>query len=95
MNRTGKCSDMHGPAEGRSITRRDVLTSAAAVVGASAALSGLPRVASGQTGKIVKKGRIKQSICRGCLRKLKLSREQEAAMAAKMGLLGQIGRAHV
>ena len=88
MNRTGKCSDMHGPAEGRSITRRDVLTSAAAVVGASAALSGLPRVASGQTGKIVKKGRIKQSICRGCLRKLKLSREQEAAMAAKMGLLG-------
>jgi hydroxypyruvate isomerase len=88
MKRTGKCSGILGRAEGRSITRRDVLTSAAAVLGASAALSGLPRTASGQVGKVVKKGRIKQSICRGCLRKLKLSREQEAEMAAKMGLVG-------
>ena len=88
MNRIRKCSDMHGPGEGRSVTRRDVLTTAAAVVGASSVLAGLPRAASGQTPKVVKKGRIKQSICGGCLRKLKLSRDQEAAMAAKMGLLG-------
>ncbi|MHC4433290.1 MAG: hydroxypyruvate isomerase family protein [Planctomycetota bacterium] len=88
MNSIGKCSDIEGRVEGRSITRRDVLSSAAAVFGASAALSGLPRAASGQVGKVVKKGRIKQSICRGCLRKLKLSREEEAARAAKMGLVG-------
>ena len=88
MNRIRKCSDMHGPAEGRPVTRREVLTTAAAVVGASSVLAGLPRAASGQIGKVVKKGRIKQSICKGCLRKLKLSREQEASRAAKMGLLG-------
>ncbi len=61
------------------------MLTAAAAVGVSTVL---PRTASGQSEKIVKKGRIKQSICKGCLRKLKLSREQEAAMAAKMGLLG-------
>ena len=88
MNRIRKCSDMHGPAEGRSVTRREVLTTAAAVVGASSVLAGLPRAASGQVGKVVKKGRIKQSICRGCLGRLKLSREQEASRAAEMGLLG-------
>ena len=88
MNRIRKSLDMHGPAEGRSVTRREILTTAAAVVGASSVLAGLPRAASGQVGKVVKKGRIKQSICRGCLRKLKLSREEEAARAAKMGLVG-------
>ena len=86
MNRIRKCSNIH--AEGRSVTRREVLTTAAAVVGASSVFGGLPRTASAQTGKIVKKGRIKQSICKGCLRKMKLTRDQEAATAAKMGLLG-------
>ncbi len=97
MNRIEKCSNMHGPAESRPVTRRKVLTTAAAVVGASSVLAGLPRAASGQTGKVVKKGRIKQSICKGCLRKLKLTREQEAAMAAKMGLLGLdlVGHMHI
>ena len=71
-----------------SVTRRDVLTTAAAAVGASTVLSGLPTTAKGQPANVVKKGRIKQSICRGCLRKLKLSRDEEAAMAAKMGLKG-------
>jgi hydroxypyruvate isomerase len=71
-----------------SVTRRELLTAAAGIAGASSALAGLPRVASGQTEKIVKKGRIKQSICRGCLGKLKLSRDEEASVAAKMGLLG-------
>ncbi len=88
MNRIRRCSDTQGLAEGRSVTRREVLTTAAAVVGASSVLAGLPQVAVGQVGKVVKKGRIKQSICKGCLRKMKLTREQEAAMAAKMGLLG-------
>ncbi len=71
-----------------TLTRRDILTTAAAAVGASTVLAGLPRTASARSEKVVEKGRIKQSICKGCLRKLKLSRDQEAAMAAKMGLLG-------
>jgi hydroxypyruvate isomerase len=75
-------------ADESSLTRRDILTTAAAAVGASSVLAGLPRTAKAQTEKVVKKGRIKQSICKGCLRKLKLSRDEEAAMAAKMGLLG-------
>jgi len=61
---------------------------AAGIAGATSVLAGLPRVVKGQTEKIVKKGRIRQSICRGCLGKLKLSREEEASVAAKMGLLG-------
>jgi hydroxypyruvate isomerase len=52
--------------DGSSLTRREILTTAAAAVG----------------------GRIKQSICKGCLGKLKLTRDQEAAMAAKLGLSG-------
>jgi len=70
------------------LTRREILGTAAAAVGASTMLAGHPQKAEAQGEKVVKKGRIKQSICGGCLRKLKLSREQEAAMAAKMGLLG-------
>jgi hydroxypyruvate isomerase len=74
--------------ENNSVTRRKLLTIAAGIAGASSVLAGLPRAASGQAEKVVKKGRIKQSICRGCLGKMKLSREQEAAVAVKMGLLG-------
>jgi len=88
MNRIDRCLDIQKSAESCSVTRRDLLTIAAGVVGASSVLAGLPRVVRGQTEKVVKKGRIKQSICRGCLRKMKLSREEEAAVAAKMGLLG-------
>ena len=74
--------------QSNSVTRREVLTIAAGIAGASSVLAGLPQIAKGQTEKIVKKGRIKQSICRGCLGKLKLSRDEQAAIAAKMGLLG-------
>jgi len=80
--------DIQNSAESGSVTRREILTIAAGVAGASSMLAGLSRAASGQTEKVVKNGRIKQSICKGCLRKMKLSREQEAAMAARMGLLG-------
>jgi hydroxypyruvate isomerase len=73
---------------GRSLTRRDVLTTAAAVVGASSALAGLPQVVWGQAEKVVKKGRIKQSICGGCLRKAGLDTEQTASLLTKMGLVG-------
>lgn len=74
--------------QSNSVTRREVLTIAAGIAGASSVLAGLPQIVKGQTEKIVKKGRIKQSICRGCLGKLKLSRDEQAAIAAKMGLLG-------
>ena len=76
------------PVERSSVSRRDLLTIATGFVGASSVLAGLPRVVRGQTEKVVKKGRIKQSICGGCLRKMGLSREEEASVAAKMGLLG-------
>ena len=88
MNQNSEHSNARQSLDGSSLTRREILTAGAAAVGASSVLAGLPRTASGQTGKVVKKGRIKQSICKGCLRKLKLTREREAAMAAKMGLLG-------
>ncbi len=77
--------------EGR-LTRRDVLAGAAAVVGAAA----LPGVVQGQgglnpgsVGKVVKNGRIKQSICGGCLSKAKLDREQTAKLLVEMGLVGR------
>ena len=77
-----------------SLTRRDVLTTAAAVIGASSGLVGWPRAAGGQTERVVKKGRIKQSICGGCLRKTGMNKEQTAALAAQMGLVGMdlVGR---
>ena len=80
--------DIRKVAESNSVTRRELLTIATGVAGASSVLAGLPRFVSGQTEKVVKNGRIKQSICRGCLRKMRLSREEEAAVAARMGLLG-------
>jgi len=74
------------------LTRRDVLAGAAAVVGAAA----LPGVVQGQgglkpgsVGKVVKNGRIKQSICSGCLSKAKLDREQTAKLLVEMGLVGR------
>ena len=81
-------SDIQKSAESSSITRRELLTIAAGVAGASSMLAGLPPAAGAQVEKVVKKGRIKQSICRGCLGKLRLSRDEEAAIAAKMGLMG-------
>ena len=81
-------SDIQKSAESSSITRRELLTIAAGVAGASSMLAGLPPAAGAQVEKVVKKGHIKQSICRGCLGKLRLSRDEEAAIAAKMGLMG-------
>jgi hydroxypyruvate isomerase len=81
-------SDIQKPAESSSITRRELLTIAAGVAGASSMLAGLPPAAGAQAERVVKNGRIKQSICRGCLGKLRLSRDEEAAVAAKMGLMG-------
>jgi len=74
------------------ISRRAVLAGAATIVGTAV----LPRVVQGQTGpkpgeigKIVKNGRIKQSICSGCLGRSGLDREQIAKLLVEMGLVGR------
>ncbi len=72
----------------RILNRRDMLTATAGVIGASVTLAGLPQVVYGQTEKVVKKGHIKQAICRGCLRRSGMDMEQMAALAAQMGLVG-------
>lgn len=77
-----------GAGEG-SLTRREVLAGAAAVVGASSGLAGWSRAAQGQTGRVVKNGRIKQSICGGCLRGARLDQEQTAKLLVEMGLVGR------
>jgi hydroxypyruvate isomerase len=72
------------------LTRRGVLTGAVAVTGA-AALPGIARgqAAPGAVGKVVKNGRIKQSVCGGCLSKTKMDREQIAKLLVEMGLAGR------
>jgi len=40
-------------------------------------------------GKVVKNGRIKQSICGGCLRKARMDSEQTASLLKKMGIVGR------
>ena len=45
-------------------------------------------------GKVVQKGRIKQSVCGGCLRKARMDAEQTASLLTKMGVVGRdlVGR---
>jgi hydroxypyruvate isomerase len=73
---------------GIPVTRRGMLISAAGLAGAYSSLTILPKQLRAQTGRVVKKGRIKQAICRGCLRRSGMDIEQMAAMASKMGLVG-------
>jgi hydroxypyruvate isomerase len=72
----------------KSVTRRGMLKSAAGLVGAYSTLTILPRQIRGQTGRVVQKGRIKQAICQGCLRKSGMDINQMAALVSKMGLVG-------
>jgi len=90
MSHMGRHLDIDRPSSDCSLTRRDVLGAAAAAIGTAV----LPRVVWGQTGRIVKNGRIKQSICGGCLRKAGLNREQTAKLLVEMGLAGRdlVGR---
>ncbi len=76
-----------GQKHSQSLTRRAVLAGAAGIAGA-AALPGLPASAASEVGRVVKNGRIKQSICRGCLRKTGMDRGQMAEVAKTMGLQG-------
>ncbi|MGB2808281.1 MAG: TIM barrel protein [Sedimentisphaerales bacterium] len=45
-------------------------------------------------GKVVQQGRIKQSVCGGCLRKARMDAEQRASLLTKMGVVGRdlVGR---
>jgi hydroxypyruvate isomerase len=94
MNRIHKHVDARRGIGQFSVTRRDVLATAAVAIGVSSGLAGLPQAAWGQTEKVVKKGRIKQSICGGCLRRSGLDREQTAKLLVEMGLAGRdlVGR---
>ncbi len=82
-----KYQDNH-QAPGKSVTRRTILKGAAGLLGAYSSLTILPRSLHGQADRVVKKGRIKQAICRGCLRRSGMDIEQMAALVSKMGLVG-------
>jgi hydroxypyruvate isomerase len=71
-----------------SLTRRAMLARTAGLAGAATVLGAAAAPSLAEITKVVKKGRIKQSICRGCLRKAGMDVEQMAATAAKMGILG-------
>jgi hydroxypyruvate isomerase len=62
------------------ITRRSMLTGAAALSAAAGAATATP-----QGGKVVKKGRLKQSVCKWCYRDMSL--EELSQNAAAMGIL--------
>ena len=65
-----------------------MLARTAGIAGAASMLKAFPLHAADEDSRIVKNGRIKQSICRGTLRKSGMDVEQMAATAAKMGLAG-------
>jgi hydroxypyruvate isomerase len=71
--------------EAKTITRRDTLTTALGLA-AAGALGSQPGQSAQAAERIVKKGRIKQSVCRWCYGKLSL--DELAAASAKMGLVG-------
>jgi len=69
------------------LTRRGVLAAAAAV-GASSLAASLPGAAVARESLIVK-GRIKQSVCGGVLRKAKMSLDEECGLLWKIGVVGK------
>lgn len=78
------------------LTRRDFIKASA--VSATLIVAGTHRAhAAGVDkikGKVVHKGRIKQSVCGGCLRKARMDAEQTASLLTKMGVVGRdlVGR---
>jgi hydroxypyruvate isomerase len=87
-------NEHHSTSAPHTISRRKMLYVAAAAVGSASVLAGFPGQAHAQSKRIIKKGRIKQSICGGCLRKARMSKDHEAALAAGMGIVGMdlVGR---
>ena len=75
------------PHNDNTITRRNMMVRTAGVVGAASILA-TTNTQADEISRVVKNGRIKQSICGGCLRTTKMTMEQQAAVAAKMGILG-------
>ena len=78
------------------LTRRDFIKASA--VSTTLIVAGTRRAhAAGVDkikGKVVHKGRIKQSVCGGCLRKARMDAEQTASLLTKMGVVGRdlVGR---
>jgi len=77
--------------QNNGISRRGFIK--ASVVSAGLMGAGAQRAysASGAeiSGRVVKKGRIKQSVCGGCLRKARMDVEQTASLLKKMGVVGR------
>lgn len=78
------------------LTRRDFIKASA--VSTTLIVAGTHRAHSAGVdkikGKVVHKGRIKQSVCGGCLRKARMDAEQTASLLTKMGVVGRdlVGR---
>jgi len=66
------------------VTRRDMLTGMAGAAVATVAGMAVPGVASAEVERVVKNGRINQSVCKWCYNSLSL--DELCAAAAKMGL---------
>ncbi|HYW81216.1 MAG TPA: hypothetical protein VE890_16655, partial [Thermoguttaceae bacterium] len=64
------------PNKDNSLTRRAMLTQVAGLAGAATILGTAASHADDDITKVVKNGRIKQSICRGCLRKAGMDVDQ-------------------
>lgn len=75
---------MSAPSD-RLVTRRQTFRAAAAL-SAAGALAPSAAVAADDAGRIVKKGRIKQSACRWCYAKISL--DELCSAARRMGLVG-------
>ena len=69
---------------GRAITRRDMLAGMAGAAVATVAGMGVPAVALAKVERVVKNGRINQSVSRWCYGKL--SHDELCTAAAKMGI---------
>ncbi len=89
-----QADEHHNTRAVHTISRRKMLSVTAAAVGSASVLAAFPGQAQSQSKRIIKKGRIKQSICGGCLRKARMRKDQEAALAVKMGIVGMdlVGR---
>jgi hydroxypyruvate isomerase len=71
------------------ITRRGMLTRSVTLAGATTLFPCAVHASQSEdVTRVVENGRIRQSICGGCLRKSGMDMDQQAAVAAQMGLVG-------
>jgi len=88
MSFIGGHPDARRSGAGRCLTRREMLATTAAMVGTPTIAAGLPGQVPDRVERVVRKGRIRQAICGGCLRKARMSMAETASLLVKMGLAG-------